>query len=117
MASPVRNTYNTELETTDNTVTKVFSFTTPINGVYTLTVDIGAFNSTDGTAYVQLTHRSFKRVSGTVSALAASANIYAYGDATITVTISNSGDELYVEVTGVTAKTIDWNIITTLRYT
>lgn len=117
MSSPVFITNQDSLATTDATVTKVLSFNAANDGVYAIVLDVLAFNETDGTAYIQKTYRGFKRVSGTVTALAAQTTIVGEGDATITVTIANIGDELYVELTGVAAKTIDWNINTVLRYT
>ena len=117
MGVPITKILDNSVVTTNATVTKIFSFDASTDGVYLINCNVCAFNETDGKAYCQELYRGFKRVSATVSALAASVNTFNFGDATITVTITNTGDELYVEVTGVAAKTIDWNITTVIKYT
>jgi len=117
MGVPVTKIFNPSLLTTDNTPVKTFAYDAVVDGVYEVVCKLIAFNETDGTGYIQQTYRGFTVVSGTLSALAAQANTFAYGGATVTLTIGLTGNEIYVELTGVTSKNIDWNVEVTLKYT
>lgn len=101
------------VQTTDATVTSVYTWTILDEAVTLATAEIGADKSDGSDCAAYIRRIRFKRDGGTVTAGTVETTFTDETDATWDATIDNSTSTGRVRVTGKAATTIDWGAITT----
>lgn len=104
-------------ETTNATIATAYTFTLVANGVYTVTVNMCAKDTTSGKSIRGVKTTTFERIAGTTTQVATSlidlvttliSDVVNNGGATWT--IDNSGDDIRIRVTGNLTRTIHWQM-------
>jgi hypothetical protein len=102
-------------ETTNGTIASAWTKTLTANGVYTVTVEMIAKDTTSGKSIKGIKTTTFERIAGVTTQvatslidLAATLISDAVNNAGATWTIDNSTDDIRVRVTGNIGRTIHW---------
>jgi hypothetical protein len=99
------------VQTTDATVTNIFTTTIPSDSVLRITAMVLAHQTSDGDTATLSRSATFKSNSGTVAQVGTTSDLGVHADAggsTWAVTIDVSSNTVRVRVTGQAATTIDW---------
>lgn len=102
-------------ETTNGTIATAYTFSLIDNGVYTVTVNMNAKDTTSGKSIRGVKTTTFERIAGVTTQVATSLIDLvttlvsdAVNNAGAAWTIDNSGDALRIRVTGNIGRTIHW---------
>ena len=98
------------VQTTDATVTTIQTIQVEANNlVVHVEADVAAFKSSTGVAATYRLLACFKRVAGVTTMVASSlTSLEDAAAATWTVTTTNSGTSIVIQVTGIIGDTVDW---------